>query len=201
MTKKRIIVAITGASGAVYGVRALEVLQSVAHVETHIVISKAAALTLSAECGLSLGEVSALGDVVHAPNNIGAPISSGSFAIDGMLIAPCSINTASRIASGITDDLVSRSADVMLKERRRLVIGIRETPLHAGHLETLLKLAQLGAVIFPPVPSFYHEPKELGDIVDQTVMRMLDQVDIHVDAAPRWGEKGGIRAIGSDDLE
>ena len=128
-----------------------------------------------------------LADVVHAPANIAAPPSSGSFRLDGMIIAPCSIRTASNIASGNTGDLISRTADVMLKERRLLVIGIRETPLHLGHLETLTQLARLGAVIFPPVPSFYSKPQRVTDIVDQTCMRMLDQVGVEVDAAPRWG--------------
>ena len=128
----------------------------------------------------------ALADHVHAPGNIAAPPASGSFRLHGMFIAPCSIRTASNIATGNTGDLISRAADVMLKERRLLVIGIRETPLHLGHLETLTSLARLGAVIFPPVPSFYSKPLEVDDIVDQTCMRMLDQADIEVNVAPRW---------------
>ncbi len=198
---RRIVVAITGASGAIYGVRLLELLREIPGTESHVVVSKAARITLSKECGLALGDVTALADVVHAPNNIGAPISSGSFKVDGMIIAPCSINTASKIATGNTDELVSRSADVMLKERRPLVVAVRETPLHAGHLETLVKLARLGAIIFPPVPSFYHAPRQIGDIVDHSCMRMLDQVGVHVDAAPRWGEAGGIAALGADEMD
>jgi 4-hydroxy-3-polyprenylbenzoate decarboxylase len=194
---RRIVIALTGASGAVYGVRLLEMLKPQPDIEAHVIISKAAHLTLSSECNMQAASVARLADVVHAPSNIGAAISSGSFRVDGMIIAPCSINTASRIAAGITDDLVSRSADVMLKERRPLIVAIRETPLHAGHLETCLKLARLGVVIFPPVPSFYHQPAAVGDIVDQSCMRMLDQLDIRLDEAPRWGEAGGITAIGS----
>jgi 4-hydroxy-3-polyprenylbenzoate decarboxylase len=194
---RRVVVAITGASGSIYGVRLLQLLRPLPDVETHFVLSRAGRLTLTAECDCSVAEVEALADVVHAVGNIGAPPSSGSFRMHGMLIAPCSIRTASNIATGNTGELISRAADVMLKERRLLVVAIRETPLHAGHLEILMKLAQLGAVIFPPVPSFYHRPQGLGDLVDQTCMRMLDQLDVTVEAAPRWGESGGIRAIGT----
>lgn len=175
----------------------MQLLQTIDGIESHLVISKSAGLTLQAETGMAIKEVEALADHVHLSTNIGAPISSGSFRTAGMIIAPCSIKTASSLACGITEDLISRAGDVMLKERRPLLIAIRETPLHAGHLESLLKLARLGAIIFPPVPSFYHRPETLGAIVDQSCMRMLDQFDIDVPAAPRWGEKGGIAAIGS----
>ena len=194
--KRRIIVAITGASGSIYGIRLLELLRLLPDIETHLILSRAGRLTLTSECDRTITEVEALADVVHAPGNIGAPLSSGSFRVYGMLIAPCSIRTASTIATGTTGDLISRAADVMLKERRRLVIAIRETPLHTGHLETLTKLSQLGAVIFPPVPSFYHRPQGLADVIDQTCMRILDQLDVVIEAAPRWGETGGIKAIG-----
>lgn len=197
--KRRVIIAITGASGSIYGIRLLELLSAVPDVETHLIISRAGRLTLSTEYEGSVADVEALADVVHAAGNIGAPPSSGSFQMHGMLIAPCSVRTASNIAYGNTGDLISRAADVMLKERRGLVLAIRETPLHQGHLETLSKLSQLGAIIFPPVPSFYHRPETLGDIVDQTCMRMLDQIDITVQAAPRWGEADGIRAIGEPE--
>lgn len=193
---KRVLVAVTGASGAIYGVRLLEMLRDVEAVETHLVLSKAGRLTLHHECDMAVSDVAALADIVHQPSNIGAPVSSGSFKLDAMLIAPCSVKTASAIATGITDELISRTADVMLKERRTLVIAIRETPLHAGHLETLTKLASLGAVIFPPVPSFYHQPATIRDLVDQSCMRMLDQIGVELDAAPRWGEAGGVPAIG-----
>ena len=196
--KRRVIVAITGASGSIYGIRLLELMRPLPDIETHLILSKAGRMTLMAECDRPVSEVEALADVVHAAGNIGAPPSSGSFRIHGMLITPCSVRTASNIAIGNTGDLISRAADVMLKERRLLVIAIRETPLHTGHLETLAQLSRLGAVIFPPVPSFYHRPKELGAIVDQTCMRLLDQLDVTVEAAPRCGEAGGVRAIGAN---
>lgn len=185
--RRRILVAITGASGSIYGVRLLELMAPLDDVETHLILSKAGRMTLAAELERSAGEVEALADAVHAPGNIAAPPSSGSFRLHAMLIAPCSVRTASNIAEGNTGDLISRSADVMLKERRLLVVCIRETPLHLGHLQTLTKLSRLGAVIFPPVPSFYSRPAEVSEIVDQTCMRMLDQIGLEIDAAPRWG--------------
>ena len=196
---RRILVAITGASGAAYGVRLLEMLRAEEGVETHAVVSKAGGLTLAAECNRSVAEVEALADVAHLAANVGAAPASGSFRLDAMIVAPCSIKTASNIAYGNTADLISRTADVMLKERRTLVLAVRETPLHAGHLETLQRLAGLGAVIFPPVPAFYHQPASVSDIVDHTRMRLLDQVGISVDEAPRWGEAGGIRPVGGGD--
>jgi 4-hydroxy-3-polyprenylbenzoate decarboxylase len=186
--RRRVLVAITGASGSIYGVRLLELMRSLPDVETHMILSKAGRVTLAAECDRAASDVEAMADFVHAPANIAAPPSSGSYRFHAMLIAPCSIRTASNIAAGNTGDLISRAADVMLKERRLLVVGIRETPLHTGHLETLAQLSRLGAVIFPPVPSFYSRPASVGDIVDQTCMRMLDQVGVEIDVAPRWGE-------------
>jgi 4-hydroxy-3-polyprenylbenzoate decarboxylase len=186
-TTRRVLVAITGASGSVYGVRLLELMRPLAGVETHMILSKAGRVTLAAECSCNASEVESLADAVYAPANIAAPPSSGSYRFHAMLIAPCSIRTASNIAAGNTGDLISRAADVMLKERRLLVVGIRETPLHTGHLETLAKLSRLGAIIFPPVPSFYSRPAAVADIVDQTCMRMLDQIGLEIDAAPRWG--------------
>jgi len=191
-----VIVAITGASGSIYGVRLLQMLKAVPDVERHAVISKAGGLTLSAECGLAPADVAKLADQVHAVANLGAPISSGSFRVHGMIVAPCSVRTASNIATGNTGDLISRAADVVLKERRPLIVAIREAPLHLGHLETLARLARLGAIVFPPVPGFYHRPQSVAEIVDQSCMRMLDQLDITVHAAPRWGEAGGVPAIG-----
>lgn len=185
---KRVLVAITGASGSIYGVRLLELLRPLAHVESHLVLSKAGRVTLATECDRSAEEVEALADAVYAPGNIAAPPSSGSFRMHAMFITPCSVRTASNIAAGNTGDLVSRAADVMLKERRLLVICIRETPLHLGHLETLTQLSRMGAVIFPPVPGFYSRPESIGDIVDQTCMRMLDQAGLEVDIGGRWGE-------------
>jgi len=186
--RRRILVAITGASGSIYGVRLLELMAPLDDVETHLILSKAGRVTLAAELERSAGEVEALADAVHAPGNIAAPPSSGSFRLHAMLIAPCSVRTASNIAEGNTGDLISRSADVMLKERRLLVVCIRETPLHLGHLQTLTKLSRLGAVIFPPVPSFYNRPAEVSEIVDQTCMRMLDQAGVEINVASRWGE-------------
>tara|TARA_B100000029_G_C17286933_1_gene855563 strand:+ start:132 stop:755 length:624 start_codon:yes stop_codon:yes gene_type:complete len=197
--KRRIVVALTGASGSIYGVRLLQILREIHDVETHLILSRAGRLTLAKECQLSPVDIANFADVVHAPSNIGAPVSSGSFRMHGMIIAPCSIRTAACIATGITDELTSRAADVMLKERRRLVVAIRETPLHQGHLEMLTKLAALGAIIFPPVPSFYHEPKTIRSIVDQSCMRILDQLDIEANVAPRWGEVGGVEAVGDSD--
>lgn len=193
---KRIIIGITGATGTVYGWRLMELLRNEGDTEIHLVMSQSAKLTLKMEHDIELDYIQSLAHEVHQSGNIGASISSGSFHSEGMIIAPCSIKTMSNIAMGNTGDLISRAADVILKERRRLVIAIRETPLHAGHLESLIKLANLGAVIFPPVPAFYNRPATLQDIVDQSCMRMLDQLDINVESAPRWGELGGVPAVG-----
>jgi len=197
---RRITVAITGASGAVYGIRLLEMLRGCDGVERHLILSAAGRLTCKHECGLRAAQVSRLADVTHQPGNVGAPVSSGSFRCHAMVVAPCSVKTAANIATGNTDGLISRAADVMLKERRPLVLAVRETPLHRGHLETLVKLAALGAVIFPPVPSFYHRPQAVADIVNQTCMRIRDQIGLTVEAAPRWGEAGGVAAIGDGDI-
>ncbi|MBT5049577.1 MAG: UbiX family flavin prenyltransferase [Rhodospirillaceae bacterium] len=193
---KRIIIGITGATGTIYGWRLMELLRSEGETEIHLVMSQSAKLTLKMEHDVELDYIQSLAHEVHQAGNIGASISSGSFHSEGMIIAPCSIKTMSNIAMGNTGDLISRAADVILKERRRLVVAIRETPLHAGHLESLIKLANLGAVIFPPVPAFYNRPATLLDIVDQSCMRMLDQLDINVESAPRWGEQGGVPAVG-----
>ena len=193
---KRIIIGITGATGTIYGSRLMEMLREEGDTEIHLVMRPSAKLTLKMEYDVEPDYINSLAHEVHAPNNIGASISSGSFASAGMIVAPCSIKTMSNIAMGNTGDLISRAADVILKERRRLVIAIRETPLHAGHLENLLKLAHLGAVIFPPVPAFYNRPRTLEDIVDQSCMRILDQLDVHLETAPRWGEDGGVLAVG-----
>jgi 4-hydroxy-3-polyprenylbenzoate decarboxylase len=193
---KRIIIAITGATGTIYGWRLMEMLRNEGDTEIHLVMSQSAKLTLKMEHDVSLDYINSLAHEVHQAGNIGASISSGSFHSAGMIIAPCSIKTMSNIAMGNTGDLISRAADVILKERRRLIVAIRETPLHGGHLESLMKLANLGAVIFPPVPAFYNRPTTLQDIVDQSCMRMLDQLDVHVESAPRWGEQGGVPAVG-----
>jgi flavin prenyltransferase len=193
---KRIIIGITGATGTIYGWRLMEMLREEGDTEIHLVMSAAAKLTLKMEHDVDPDYINSLAHEVHSPGNIGASISSGSFSSVGMIIAPCSIKTMSNIAMGNTGDLISRAADVILKERRKLIVAIRETPLHAGHLESLIKLANLGAVIFPPVPAFYNRPATLQDIVDQSCMRMLDQLEIHLETAPRWGEEGGVPAVG-----
>ena len=193
---KRIIIGITGATGTIYGWRLMELLRSEGETEIHLVMSPSAKLTLKMEHDVEPEHIYALAHEVHAPGNIGATISSGSFFSAGMIIAPCSVKTMSNIAMGNTGDLITRAADVILKERRKLLIAVRETPLHAGHLENMTKLARLGAVIFPPVPAFYNRPKTLEDIVDQSCMRMLDQLGAHLESAPRWGEEGGVAAVG-----
>ncbi|WP_029593462.1 UbiX family flavin prenyltransferase [Franconibacter pulveris] len=185
---KRLIVGISGASGAIYGVRLLQVLQNLAEIETHLVMSQAARQTLSLETNFSLREVQALADVVHDARDIAASISSGSFKTDGMVILPCSIKTLSGIVNSYTDGLLTRAADVVLKERRTLVLGVRETPLHLGHLRLMTQAAELGAVIMPPMPAFYHRPQSLDDVINQTVNRVLDQFDITLpaDLFARW---------------
>ncbi len=185
---KRLIVGISGASGAIYGVRLLQVLRDVADVETHLVMSQAARQTLSLETDYSLRDVQALADVVHDARDIAASISSGSFKTAGMVILPCSIKTLSGIVNSYTDTLVTRAADVVLKERRPLVLCVRETPLHLGHLRLMTQAAELGAVIMPPVPAFYHRPQSLDDVINQTVNRVLDQFDIELpdDLFTRW---------------
>ncbi|MCM7468592.1 UbiX family flavin prenyltransferase [Enterobacter bugandensis] len=185
---KRLIIGISGASGAIYGVRLLQVLRNVAEVETHLVMSQAARQTLSLETDLSLRDVQAMADVVHDARDIAASISSGSFKTAGMVILPCSIKTLSGIVNSYTDTLVTRAADVVLKERRPLVLCVRETPLHLGHLRLMTQAAELGAVIMPPVPAFYHQPQSLDDVINQTVNRVLDQFDIDLpeDLFTRW---------------
>lgn len=185
---KRLIVGLTGASGAIYGVRLLQVLRDVAEVETHLVMSNAARQTLALETDFSLRDVQALADVVHDARDIAANISSGSFFTAGMVILPCSIKTLSGIVNSYTDSLVTRAADVVLKERRLLVLGLRETPLHLGHLRLMTQAAELGAVMMPPMPAFYHRPQTLDDIINQTVNRVLDQFNIILpdDLFTRW---------------
>lgn len=187
---QRLTVAISGASGAVYGIRALKMLRR-ARIESHLVVSKAAGLSLTAETDLSLAEVHALADVVHKPADIGASIASGSFRTLGMLIAPCSIRSMSEIATGVTSSLISRAADVCLKERRRLVLMVRESPLHLGHLRTMAAVTEMGAIVAPPMPAFYTRPQSLDDVIDQSVARALDLFGIETDMK-RWGEDIGL---------
>jgi 4-hydroxy-3-polyprenylbenzoate decarboxylase len=182
-----LIIGISGASGVIYGVRLLELLRPLP-VETHLVISRAAEVTLALETDLKPAEVRARADVVHAIGDLAAPISSGSFRTMGMVVAPCSIRSMSEIAGGMTTSLLSRAADVVLKERRRLVLLVRETPLHTGHLRTMTALSEMGAVIAPPVPAFYAKPQTLGEMIDQTLGRVLDLFDLEAGAVKRWGE-------------
>ena len=186
---QRLIVGISGASGVIYGVRALEVLRGM-DIETHLVMSKSAELTMSYEMEMKPKEVKELASVCHPIADVGASISSGSFKTMGMLILPCSIRSMSEIASGVTGSLMSRSADVVLKERRRLVLGVRETPLHAGHLRTMSQLSEMGAVIAPIVPAFYTKPQSLDDIINHTVGRLLDLFGIDTGAVKRWTDSG-----------
>jgi 4-hydroxy-3-polyprenylbenzoate decarboxylase len=186
--KQRLIVGISGASGVIYGVRMLELLRD-KDIETHLVMSKSAELTLAFETDLKPKEVKALASVSHPIGDIGASISSGSFQTMGMVIAPCSIKTMSEIAGGVTSSLLSRAADVVLKEKRRLVLALRETPLHGGHLRTMTTLADIGAIVAPIVPAFYTRPKTVDDIVNHTVGRLLDLFGIETKAVKRW--KGG----------
>jgi len=183
--RRRLIVGISGASGAIYGVRALQLLRD-ADIETHLVVSKAAEMTLAYETDLKLKDLRALASVVHATADVGASISSGSFQTMGMLVVPCSVKTMSEIASGVTGTLLARAADVVLKDRRRLVLAVRETPLHAGHLRNMALLADIGAVIAPIVPAFYNRPQTIDDIVDHTVGRLLDLFGIETGAVRRW---------------
>jgi flavin prenyltransferase len=185
--RARLVVGITGASGVVYGLRTLDALRDLG-VESHLVLSKSAALTLAQETELSVADVNAKADVVHRAADVGAAIASGSFRTLGMVVAPCSVRTMSEIATGVTSTLLSRAADVTLKERRPLVLMVRETPLHLGHLRTLTKLAEMGAVIAPPLPAFYARPASIAEMVDQSVGRALDLFDLSWRPVKRWGE-------------
>ena len=189
---ERLIVGMTGATGAIFGVRLLQVLEGSA-VETHLVMSKWATRTLIHETPYTVEEVKQAADFYYASNDLGASISSGSFLTKGMVVAPCSMRTLAAIAQGAGDNLIHRAADVILKERRKLVLVARETPLSDIHLENMLKLSRMGAVILPPVPAFYNHPRAIDDIVNHTVMRILDQFDIHMDVAARWD---GLMATG-----
>ena len=184
---KRLVVGMSGASGAILGVRLLQVLRST-DVEVHLVITKPAELTLVQETDFDVGYVRSLADVNYNINDIGAAISSGSFRTLGMIVIPCSIRSMSELACGVTSNLLTRAADVTLKERRRLVIVLRETPLHTGHLRSLLSLAEAGAIIAPSVPAFYTRPKSVDDIVDHTVGRVLDLFDVDTGIVRRWGQ-------------
>jgi 4-hydroxy-3-polyprenylbenzoate decarboxylase len=190
-TPQRLIVGITGATGAVYGIRLLRALEA-ASVETHLIVSKWGARTLVHETPYKLEQVQRMASCFYSPNDQGAAVSSGSFLMSGMVVAPCSMRTLAAIAHGNGEHLIHRAADVVLKERRKLVLVVRESPLNEIHLENMLKLSRMGVVILPPVPAFYNHPQSVEDMVDHTVMRILDQFDIHLDLTPRWD--GEMRA-------
>lgn len=185
---KRIVVGITGATGIIYGVRLLELLRSL-DIETHLVISKAGEMTRAHETDLSSAALRNLATRHYPVADVGAALASGSFRSMGMIIAPCTVRTLSEIATGVTDSLLTRAADVTLKERRRLVLLVREFPLHAGHLRSMLAVTEMGGIVAPPVPAFYTRPQTIADVVDQTVGRVLDLFDLDAATFPRWGEQ------------
>jgi 4-hydroxy-3-polyprenylbenzoate decarboxylase len=192
---RRLIVAITGASGAIYGVRLLRRLRELPGIETHLLLSSAGVLNVHQELDMKRGDVEALAHVVHNVNDIGASVASGSFATAGMVVAPCSMKTLGAIANGLADNLIARAADVCLKERRRVVLLARETPLNLAHIRNMEAVTLMGGVIFPPVPAFYQRPRSLEEMVDHTLARVLDLFDIEHDLAPRWsGQVGALRA-------
>ncbi len=193
---RRLVVGISGASGIVYGIRVLELLRK-AKVESHLIMTDSAALILGYESSLKLGDVEKLADVVHSNHDMGANIASGSFKTLGMIIAPCSVKTMAAIATGYTDSLIARAADVVLKQRRRLVLMVREAPLHLGHLRSMAAVTEAGAIVFPPVPAFYAKPKTLDEMVDQTVGRALDLFDIDTGTVFQWDPRRGKKTVKS----
>ncbi len=188
---RRIVVALTGASGAVYGVRLLQRLKDVERIETHVVVSASGALTALQELDMKRADIEALADVAHGVRDIGASIASGSFDADSMIVAPCSMKTLAAIAHGLSDNLVSRAADVMLKQRRRLVLLTRETPLNLAHLRNMVAVTEMGGIVMPPVPAFYQRPETIDDLVDDTVARVLDLIGVEA-ALRRWA---GMRVV------
>jgi 4-hydroxy-3-polyprenylbenzoate decarboxylase len=192
---RRIVVALTGATGATYGVQLLKRLHATPGIESHLIISDAATLTLHQELGLQRRDVEALAHVVHRNRDIGASIASGSYQVDGMVVAPCSMKTLAAVAHGFSDNLVTRAADVILKERRRLVLMVRETPFNLAHLRNMTSVTEMGGVIFPPLPSFYHRPATIADMVEHTVDRVVDLLGIENSHAVRWG---GMKAEQND---
>ncbi|MGV8898401.1 MAG: UbiX family flavin prenyltransferase [Burkholderiaceae bacterium] len=190
-TQKRLIIAITGATGAVYGVRLLEVLRAAPEIQTHLLLSEAGALNLHQELDMSRKQIGALADVVHNVRDIGASIASGSFQSEGMIVAPCSMKTLASVAHGLSDNLITRAADVVLKERRRLVLMVRETPFNLAHLRNMTAVTEMGGIIFPPLPGFYQHPKSIAEMVDHTVGRVLDLFAIPHALTPRWN---GLKA-------
>ncbi len=184
---RRVIVGISGASGTIYGVRLLEVLKETQGVEVHLVLTRGARVAMAYETDYTPQSVEALADKVHAPENLAAPVSSGSFLTDGMIVAPCSMKSLSMIANSLGENLLVRAADVILKERRKLVLIARETPLHLGHLRHMTAVTEMGGIILPPVPSFYHNPQTIGEVIDQTIGKALDQLGIEHQLFQRWG--------------
>jgi 4-hydroxy-3-polyprenylbenzoate decarboxylase len=184
--RKRLIIAITGATGVIYGIRLLQVLRDIARVETHLLISEAGVLNLHQELDMKRKDVEALADVVHNVRDVGAAIASGSFQSDGMIIAPCSMKTLAAVAHGFSDNLITRAADVVLKERRRLVLMVRETPFNLAHLRNMTAVTEMGGIIFPPLPGFYHRPASIAEMVDHTAGRVLDLFEIQHSLTPRW---------------
>lgn len=192
---RRLVIAITGATGAIYGVRLLQVLRTLPDIETHVLISDAGVLNVHQELDLSRKDVEVLGHVVHNVRDVGASIASGSFESDGMIVAPCSMKTLAAIAHGLSDNLITRAADVVLKERRRLVLLVRETPFNLAHLRNMTAVTEMGGIIFPPLPSFYHRPQTMNEMIDHTVGRVLDLFGVQHALAPRWdGMKSQDRA-------
>ncbi|WP_305038306.1 UbiX family flavin prenyltransferase [Caballeronia sp. SL2Y3] len=189
--KRRLIVAMTGATGAIYGVRLLETLRRLGGVETHLLVSSAGWLNVQHELDLDKAAVNALADVVHNVRDVGASIASGSFATDGMIVAPCSMRTLASIAHGLSDNLVTRAADVVLKERRRLVLLVRETPFNLAHLRNMTAVTEMGGVIFPPLPAFYQKPASIDEMVDHTVARVIDLFGMAQPIAAAWPGMGG----------
>ncbi|MBA3056911.1 MAG: UbiX family flavin prenyltransferase [Gammaproteobacteria bacterium] len=183
---KRIIVAISGASGAVYGVRLLQMLRGLPGVQTHLTVSEAGWLNLQQELDMARADVEALADVSYPVHNVGAAIASGSFQCDGMVIAPCSMRTLAAVALGLSDNLITRAADVMLKERRRLILMVRETPLNLAHLRNMTSVTEMGGLIYPPVPGFYHRPQTIDEMVGHSVSRVVDLLGLPQPHAPRW---------------
>jgi 4-hydroxy-3-polyprenylbenzoate decarboxylase len=186
LVPRRLIVAITGATGSIYGVRLLETLRRLGGVETHLLVSSAGWLNIQHELDLDKTAVHALADVVHNVRDVGASIASGSFATDGMIVAPCSMKTLASIALGLSDNLITRAADVVLKERRRLVLMVRETPFNLAHLRNMTSVTEMGGVIFPPLPAFYHRPASIDEMVDQTVDRVIDMFALGNPIAAAW---------------
>jgi 4-hydroxy-3-polyprenylbenzoate decarboxylase len=196
---RRLIVAITGASGAVYGVRLLQALGDLPEVQTHLLVSAAGWLNIEQELGRGRREIEALADVVHNVRDVGASIASGSFRSDGMVVAPCSMRTLAAIAHGMSDNLITRAADVVLKERRRLVLMVRETPLNLAHLRNMTAVTEMGGIVFPPVPAFYNRPQSVDELIDHTVGRVLDLLDVSQTLSPAWPGLASARAAANEE--